>query len=501
MQRVDGLPPHRRAIRIHSERLGVLQVDDSIVVNLALGTSCVLFGLILLKLAVWPRRRGTTPYCRKCGYNLTRRARDTCPECGSQLSHRDVVFGERRRRPMLIVPAVLLCAAAIVFGVRAERAADVQWYRWCPSFWVLRDLRSSDIRVARKAWRELKRRAAKGLLSPRQQSKRIDACLAEQAGPPAGRATLRDQVEHLGVCYTKGRLSERQRATFLEQLCRLALHVRPKAVAGEPVPFTIEIDCRIPQALSVEPEGSCAIAIDGRPTGQQVCLGGTRYAGMSRTGVPVYEESPPRFFGTVVMPELFHAQLGNVRDVPVGHHTLGLTVSVAVCGGPSARGGTDRRRAQMSFPIEDTFEVVADDGDDDVKLVRDPLLRPVLLRTIRHGTPSYALEGDREIRIPLLLRSPPIDVAFDIIARVDGREHPIGTLKTSAGRTANSLLAWSEPPEIQTFDLILRTSAQAARQTVDLFEIWDGELTYRNVKVHDPQRRFRRRRAPTSRCR
>ena len=29
------------------------------------------FGLVFLKIGLWPRRQGDAPHCRKCGYNLT----------------------------------------------------------------------------------------------------------------------------------------------------------------------------------------------------------------------------------------------------------------------------------------------------------------------------------------------------------------------------------------------------------------------------------------------
>jgi predicted RNA-binding Zn-ribbon protein involved in translation (DUF1610 family) len=69
-----------------------------------LGLSLVaLLGLFLLWRGLRPRREGTTPYCRKCGYNLTgtdRTAADArCSECGTHvIDDSGVVFGERVRR-------------------------------------------------------------------------------------------------------------------------------------------------------------------------------------------------------------------------------------------------------------------------------------------------------------------------------------------------------------------------------------------------------------------
>ena len=56
----------------------------------------LLLGLWLLKTGLWPRRRGDTPYCRKCGYNLTALTSERCPECGSIVARAGTVRGELR---------------------------------------------------------------------------------------------------------------------------------------------------------------------------------------------------------------------------------------------------------------------------------------------------------------------------------------------------------------------------------------------------------------------
>jgi len=77
--------------------------------------------------------------------------------------------------------------------------------------------------------------------------------------------------------------------------------------------------------------------------------------------------------------------------------------------------------------------------------------------------------------------------------QVQTREYALGTFGTAQGKTARPLLTWPDYPEVKTFDLILRASARAARQTVELFDIWDGELLYPNIKVPWARSRFRRR--------
>ncbi|MCK4342815.1 MAG: hypothetical protein KAY37_13945, partial [Phycisphaerae bacterium] len=78
-----------------------------------------LLSLLLLALGAWlfitgrfPKRQGDTPFCRKCGYNLTGLAtgaiNDRCPECGSSLIPSAIVIGERRIRKRWMIVGVVL---------------------------------------------------------------------------------------------------------------------------------------------------------------------------------------------------------------------------------------------------------------------------------------------------------------------------------------------------------------------------------------------------------
>ncbi len=68
-------------------------------------------------------RKGETPYCGKCGYNLTGLSSPRCPECGGLLSEVPVVRGElaigRSLRIWLVVGMLLM----LVIGV----AAAIVW--------------------------------------------------------------------------------------------------------------------------------------------------------------------------------------------------------------------------------------------------------------------------------------------------------------------------------------------------------------------------------------
>ena len=59
-------------------------------------------GTVLLKRGRWPRRVGTEPRCRACEYSLVGLTSDRCPECGSAISARTTVRGQRIRQPGMV---------------------------------------------------------------------------------------------------------------------------------------------------------------------------------------------------------------------------------------------------------------------------------------------------------------------------------------------------------------------------------------------------------------
>ncbi len=110
----------------------------AIAVVLSLGIA--LTGLALTLRGLRPPRRGDTPYCIECGYNLTgrdlRAPGARCSECGLPLDvPGTIVRGERRKRPWLagggcaaLLVGVLSLTSLIVGAVRG-----VDWYQYQPT--------------------------------------------------------------------------------------------------------------------------------------------------------------------------------------------------------------------------------------------------------------------------------------------------------------------------------------------------------------------------------
>jgi hypothetical protein len=98
-----------------------------------------------------------------------------------------------------------------------------------------------------------------------------------------------------------------------------------------------------------------------------------------------------------------------------------------------------------------------------------------------HVTAEVAVKG------PL-----PVGIGFEVIALANGKEIKLGTI-ASARMDTSYTRSWLLPgADLWSFDAdqitpILRTSREAAMETVDCFEVWNGELRFDPIPVErDP---------------
>ena len=85
----------------------------------------------------------------------------------------------------------------------------------------------------------------------------------------------------------------------------------------------------------------------------------------------------------------------------------------------------------------------------------------------------------------LRLANVPVNMAYDIIVRAGQREYPLATQPTL--RKGSSIyyhyVSIAMPPPTQAVELDLRSGKKAARNTVDVFEMWQGELVFPDLRV------------------
>ncbi|HOW69821.1 MAG TPA: hypothetical protein PKY77_04400 [Phycisphaerae bacterium] len=422
-------------------------------------------GLLLLVGGLHTRRRGHTPHCRNCEYNLTGLTSDHCPECGTEVTPFTIAYGEPRRRPRRAVAgaALLLLAAALMVGA----VGNFDWYSLFPTALLIYQTSSGDPATASKAWNELDRRIRAGQLSAGQHARLIDLALKEQGA--TGKPMRGNVIDYLGDCYFRGLLSQAQQKLFFDQMTTVKLTVRPTVILGDSVPYEVSHQSRSPSTGMWYRVGiGQGTSLDGKALPGR----GDRYGSGSGGG---------------------GGSMSTTLECKVpGKHALKVTPEVAVFSGTSFDENTSTVLNKRNIPLEATFEVLASEPPDYIRATEDPSQAERLKSTI---TPNQfrwqrSFDAKRGIRYGLNaqieLKRPPVDVAFDVMARINGKEYRVGSIHLPRGKFTNWGIGHGDavlPEQAAKVDVILRGSKKVARATVAQFSYWDGELVYEDVPV------------------
>src|SRR5450432_2768366 len=121
------------------------------------GLALLVGGAILLRRGLWTRRIGDEPHCRVCNYILIGLSGGRCPECGTELSDRNIIHGQRHRRPELIWTGTiaLMLALTIIVSSIAGVIDHINWEHYKPSFLLIRELEPIPTASASRAEQEL----------------------------------------------------------------------------------------------------------------------------------------------------------------------------------------------------------------------------------------------------------------------------------------------------------------------------------------------------------
>ena len=426
------------------------------------GTLLLFGGALLLKKGLWPCRRGDEPFCRGCQYNLTGLTSNRCPECGQVVTVESTIYGQRNRRPRIVAIALLFTALAMGCFLQAGRKQD--WYRVWPVAWVKADLNSGRASAVQRAWEELMRRDQAGRLSDRQQADLVKWCLAEQVAPAPTHLMLRDMMDYLATRFLEGTLSSEDKTTFFEQIITLDLQVRPRIVVGDRLPFSMPWPMNRGPAMSFWFQlDECPLLIDGRPVGRRARRGKTEHAWGGVGGTSRY---------------------GRAWDLAPGSHTLGTLTEVRYYRGPYKGVEESRLCHTQTLRLEERFEVLATEPADFVKAVDDPSLKDDMFLCVR---PEHlALKGDSKVfTCDIHMSGLQMNVAFDVYVRTGKYEEHVGQCFSRPGPGTHSFgveASW-ERGAVDNIDIILRSSEEMARKTVDIYEFWQGELVHEDIPV------------------
>lgn len=448
-------------------------------------------GIVALRRGLWPRRRGSTPYCAGCGYNLTMLTSDRCPECGADTTPAGaIVTGERRRRLGLILLGVGCLLVAVSPVVNSLLGVD--WYQYKPTIWVLKDLESSNGTLSQKAWDEIERRLKRYGLSASQRSTLVDLGLTEQIAATS-RNVSDSLLQFLGAAYVAGELSEKQQHAFLDQSIDCDIVVRKRCSPEDPVPLATHV---INRPLPVIP-------LRYTFTFEEFRLDGKDSSSPIRNWA--YERPASLTGGS-------SSRKSYLRDIAPGHHLLRVRVSVKtfMCDeAPTAYGnfGADTVRYEKEWgpairdrtiELKKTFEVLPDEPENYMTLVRDPAIAselPEFIQLTKIGLSWGRLPGRREEgwrwrywnatgTAPGVLST---NVAADVYLRIDGQEYLAGRATGSEGDRQIQVciqgITGHRAP-FESADLVLRPNERIAQETVDMCEIWGGVIVKEGIEVN-----------------
>ena len=477
----------------------------------------VLIGAVLFFLGLRGRRIDDHPRCRKCGYDLsgTMALPEECPECGRDLSRsrRPVRIGNRRRRPAFIVAAMLILILSLGLGGTFiyNETRDLDWNTIKP-VWLLKREARAAWPEGREARRELLRRLQSELLSESQKSDIADLALHRQADPAIPWDSVWGAfIEHL---WSEGELSRERIEQYVQRAFDVNFQVeaREKIRAGRALPIKMGVMRRVgPDAYRlsnhrVSPRGYAASA------GGQITILSVQLAPAQVTvdATPV----------SAALHETTHHMMGGggfgMRtvdlDLAPGTHEITFTFDLLAWEHPWGQplryvnGRPERPEDPITeWTIERTVSVeVVPEDETVVELVHDSALAQqvrgsiVQVEFIRTQIPyppspnagRGGTMGGRNGMI--IIDAPPMDLSFDVFARVGDEEKRIGgiTARKDDG-LQNAQRIDTHPkrlfPSAETFNLVLRAAPGPAEGTLEITRIWDGEIVIEDVPLREEE--------------
>jgi hypothetical protein len=426
------------------------------------------------------------PTCARCGYDLRGHDPETqprCPECGNDLSASWAVrFGERRRRPRLLLAGTVL----VLVPFLAVGATFLRVLRHQPG----RSAKSTDTLVAELAttadepwtWNELERRANAGGVDDEQAAAAIDHLIHYLRTRPGGP----NQPLHWAGNFVKMAVDARAISDKkLQELAEAyfgpepAVELAPAVRAARPIAFKIDYGHAWDLAGLQVVESLREVRVkDGEPLAVQPAhnrhadyLTGKYYedvVGVVESGLP-----PGRY-------EL-------VFTVDLGLVDRGADFSTAT-GRPGPPNRWPNPRLRWSKDVIVPLAVVPADQSP-IELVTDESLNPaasghirVELLQLRHSDPRYELYGRLAYK-----RDPPVPVACRIRVLYDGHDLVVASVAPSPdhdGSVSSSVKLPGRPsPEAITADVILEPDPDYAEQQPGLSRIWGKPIVFRDVPV------------------
>lgn len=455
----------RMAVVIVAAAAGILIGAAALVIIAKTGVAGVLFSAVLALRGVWllvsgwrGRRVGDEPRCAKCGYILLHLASFHCPECGTEISARNTVSGEHRRRwgrmgrgAVFLLVASLPLISPITKGVGA-----IPWYHFKPAGFVLDDVDVPGTYL--KAIRELQRRESAGGLPDRVRRKLVEKALKEQA--PATATPRQELLDYLGVALLAGHLTDQEKELFLDQSCIISMTVRPVVREGDQVPYYVSKNCRGPQ-VGPSPNFWVSYADKGRRIdGKGADSGGSSGSSIFSGG---------------------GSSRGSAPAEGIGKHTIEADTDWAVWYGLTLNEAKSQLLGKRSRMTQITYQVVPSDQAPKIELLDSEELRARVVAAVKVDRLGRQKSG--YIGIQFKITAAPCDLAFDVVLQTADGETRVGTIDCAKGKTTGYGTGGMVKNVPAKVNVLLRSSMDVAKMTVGANAIYAGDILFRDVEV------------------
>jgi hypothetical protein len=422
---------------------------------------------LLLRRGWIGRTIGDHPVCRRCGFDLFGLPQGSvvCSECGTDLTHKRAVrIGHRERRRGFLIAglAMMLIAVAIVAvnGVFLYSSANLQAYK--PVWWLAREVKSPDAPTRDAALMEFTSRLGAGKLSQSQIDSIAELGLALQAD--RSKTWVPAWGDWLEAVQAKGMLSSERSQRYLEQALVLEFKLRSEIRRDDRLPYQMNHNnARLGTRTSLYANyQTVACEIDSKKINENFVSGGFTFSTNATGGIGSSIDLKR------VMP-----------DLPEGRHNLRATIDLKI-----SRTHNSASFASVKKVLTGKF-VTRPPTETPVTLVRDPALRTKVEQSLKISHASFAMWSPSQLSVTVNIDGPPVGVGFDVSAIADGKTFKLGSFACPAGVRGHG---WGFGVDAKgftggTIDVILKPSVETAMASTDTFEIWDGEVAMRNVKV------------------
>ena len=440
---------------------------------LALAIVAAVLGLIVLVMGLRGRRVDAHPVCRKCRFDLEGLARGECPECGADVRADGAVrVGNRRKRRGAIVLGVVLLALGLGgSGVLAwGSATKFNWNTIKPVWMLTRELKSRDVATVDAAATELLARAEKEKLRASEWAPVVATALDVQgntSGPWAKSVgNLLLQARRAGA------LDEAGLSRYIRQGVQLSLEARPR----------------------VAMDGEAAARMHVRPlrTGEQEWLK-LRMA-MVKTTMDgnVVVEREDRWGSSMNIAPVGTSSSSiptPVAGLAPGKHEVRQEWSLWVT---ESHGHDEGRMVPWKQEFVAAFELLGP-GESTVTMTKDEALQEVMEKKVRLS--QLRIEDGKHVSGAIDMQQLPMAVGFDVIFRTRDengvvREEVLAQVNAPAGAWHGHGIGGDLKTPIRgdKVDVVLRASRAAAEKTVDLTEIWDGSIEFKDVAIAAPEK-------------